>query len=130
MLKDAASSAISRGALDRGPRGQIAGGERPGGCADTSERGRDGAGEHERSEDGRGSRPGRDGENLHVGAHVEHDPAREQDGGERHADRDERKPDELQRDRRRPAQEEGEDEPRGEAAGGDDEGERDHGSSR
>ena len=95
-----------------------------------SQRGRDRAGEHERREHGGGGRPGGDGEDLRVGAHVEHDPAREQDGGERHADRDEREAGELERDRGCAPEEQGEDERRSEAAGGDDEGELDHGSRR
>ena len=46
----------------------------------------DRAREHERRDHGGARRTGGDGEDLHVGAHVEHDPAGEQHRGERHAD--------------------------------------------
>ena len=70
------------------------------GVADAVDRVRDRTGEHERRDDrdGRGRR--RDGEELHVVAHVEHHPAGQEHRGERQADREEREPGELQPDAR------------------------------
>ena len=100
-----------RRAFDRRPSGKVAGGERPRGRADSPQRAGDRAREHQGREDGCGGRAGRDGEDLLVGSHVEHDPPRQQDGAERDADGNEGEPGELQRDRRCAAEEKGEDEP-------------------
>ena len=75
-------------------------------------------------------RPCRDRKDLQVGAHVEHHPARQEDRGEGDADSDQGKTRQLKPDRRRPPQQVGEEEPRDEAAGRDDEGELNHGSRR
>ena len=129
MLNELASCAISAvppsGArADRSPAASC--------CAEALTRRIERAIERARISDAidRGDRgAGRDDHDLRVGAHVEHHPAGERDGGERHADREEREPGELQPDARRGPQRERDGERDDQARDGDGERERDHGSS-
>ena len=98
--------------------------------SDAADRVRDRACEHESGDYRCARRTGGDGEDLRVCAHVEHDPAGEQDGGERNADRDEGEAGELEPDGRGGAQCERDDQPDRQARGRDGEGEADHGSKR
>ena len=85
----------------------------------------------EQRHDERGRRRGRGHrEDLHVVAHVEHDPAGQKDCGQRQQDREQREPGELEPDGRQLAQQERDDEPDGQRAQRDEDGELDHGENR
>ena len=117
-------------AAGRRARREVAGGELGRRVADAADRLRDPAGEQQPATDRGGRRAGRDREHLAVGAHVEHHPAGGEHRGERHADRDEREPGELEPHGRRAAERVGDREADREARARDDDREDDHGSSR
>ena len=106
---------------------EVTGGERRGGGAKTVDPSRDRRREHERRRNGRRGRGCRDREDLDVVAHVEHHPAREQHGEQRQDDREQRESGQLQSHAGEEAERERRRQPDGERAGGDGEGERDHG---
>ena len=90
---------------------QVAVRERNGGVANVVDRSRDRAGKEE-APDHRDRRRRREhGEDLHVVAHVEHDPAGEENDGERETDGEGSEPHELQAHRRERSQPQGEDQP-------------------
>ena len=78
-LKERASSASSAGPLSGARAVQVTAGESCGGIPQAVDADGDRPGDEQRGDHGRRGRGGRDGQDLHVVAHVEHDPAREQD---------------------------------------------------
>ena len=111
------------------PGREIAGRDRSRGGAELAKWPCDRACEQQPGHDRRGRRAGRDGEDLHVGAHVEHHPARHQHRGERNADRQEREAGQLQIEPRRARQEPRDGEADREARSRDGDCEPDHGSN-
>ena len=75
---------------------------------------------------GRGSG---DGEDLHIGAHVEHHPARQEDGGEGQQNGEQPERGELRADRRQPSQRQRADQADRERREGDDDREVNHGTN-
>jgi hypothetical protein len=120
---------LGRSALGR-PRAQIASREGRGGGAQPVDLGGDRPRQEQTGDDGRGRRGGRYGQDLHVVAHVEHDPAGEEDGAERQDDGEERQADELEPDGREQAQSECDAQPCDEGRDRHEEGELDHGANR
>ena len=108
-------------------RAEITRGERGGGGAKTVDASRDRRRKHERRRHGRRRRGCRDGEDLDVVAHVEHHPAREQHGEQRQDDREQGESGQLQAHAGEEAERERRRQSDCERAGGDGEGERDHG---
>ena len=116
-----------------GARGEVAGRERASRRrAAAGSRLRSSAASEQRGADRDGRRRRRDGEDLHVVAHVEHRPAGEEDGGERQRHGEQREAGELQRARSASSAERERDARRRptSVADGDDDGELDHGTNR
>jgi hypothetical protein len=113
-----------------GPHGEVARGDGARGVAQTPDPGRGRGRQEERSADcdRRGRR--RDGEDLHVVAHVEHDPAGEEDARERERHREQGEAGQLRPDAREQTEREREDAPDEERGERDDDGEADHGLNR
>jgi len=89
----------------------------------------DRARDDERCDDRRQRGGRRHGEDLHVVAHVEHDPSRQQHGSERKQHGEEGQPDELEPDGRKQPKQIGERKPDGERRQCDEDGVCDHGAS-
>ena len=119
---------LGRAALG-GARAQVAGGQRGRGDAEPVDARGDLAGQQERGDHRGGRGRGRNGEDLHVVAHVEHDPAGEQDGSEGQDDGEEGEPDELHAERGEEAQPERDHQPDHERRERDEDGELDHGAN-
>ena len=94
---------LGRPGLGRSHR-EVAAGESCGGVADALDRAHDRMCEHEPRDDRDGRRRRRDGENLHVVAHVERNPAGQENRSEREADRERCEPRQLQPEARQQAQ--------------------------
>jgi len=87
-------------------------------------------GEQQRGADRREGGGRRYGEDLHVGAHVEHDPAGQEYGGQRDGGGEEGEPRELEPHRRQHPEQQRRGEPGGERTGSSDQRELDHGANR
>ena len=110
--------------------GEIAGGELCGGCAQPLEWLHDPAGEQQRPDDGGQRRSRRDGEDLGVVVHVEHDPAGGQNPAEGEDDREECEPGELQADGRQQPEQKRRDDPDGDGAEREEDRDLGHGVNR
>jgi hypothetical protein len=120
---------LARAALG-GPNREVAARERGGRAAEPVDPVHDRAGDGERRDDGRCCGGRGHGEDLHVVAHVEHDPAGQEHGEERQHDREQREAGDLEPHGGQAAQRQGGDEPSRERRRGDRERQPDHGTNR
>src|SRR6266545_2681557 len=120
---------LRRAVLGR-PRLQVAPSQCCRGSPDPIERARDAARQDDAGTGRSGRRSGGDREDLHVVAHVEHHPAREEHDRPRQHDREKCKAGELKTHRRQPQDEEPGGERDGERGARDDEGQVDHRENR
>ena len=109
-LNDRPSSASSRGPLSGARAARSPAGDAGRRGLQPFDAPRDRRPEDEPGGDGGGCRGRGDGEDLDVVAHVEHDPAGEENDEEREQDREQREPDQLEPDRREQPQPDGGDE--------------------
>ena len=114
----------------RRARLQLPGGELLGRRLEATDAPRDLRSDQQRRRERCRRRRGRDGEDLHVVVHVEHDQTAEDHRREREPHRQQREPDELQAHRRQQPQRQRERDPRRERAQRHDQRELDHGVNR